>query len=210
MYDLQVNEGERRKRGMGPQVERESCLKTDLLRRDTFDALPGTLRQEIRLFLIVAALVVILDQLTKLGIRASLSPGEQVAILPGFLDLVHVRNSGAAFGILQGQTALIIGISIAGLFIISVFLHRFPPTSRLGLASFALIMGGTVGNLVDRIRPPHYVTDFIRVHLLPNFTWPAFNVADAALTVGIFALVYYFYKAGLFRRGHEHTEEPEG
>lgn len=194
---------------MGPQVEQGSCLDTDIVGDDRIDAFPGIHRQEFRLFLIVAALVVFLDQLSKLGVRASLSPGDQVVLLPGFIDLVHVRNPGAAFGILAGQTALIISISIVGLLIISVFLHRFPPTNALGTVSFALILGGTVGNLVDRIRPPHYVTDFMRVHLHPSFSWPAFNVADAAMTVGIFALVYYFYREGVFKRGYEHTHEPQ-
>ena len=163
--------------------------------------------QALRLFLSIAALVVALDQVGKVLVRAALSQGDQIALLPGFLDLVLVKNYGAAFGILQGQTALIISISVVGLLIISVFLHHFPPTNTLGITAFSLIMGGTVGNLVDRIRPPHFVTDFIRVHLHPSFSWPAFNVADAAMTIGILALIYYFYRAGLFRRAHERTDE---
>jgi signal peptidase II len=188
---------------MGPQVEQGECLSYGLVSEDREDEIGAARcmrRQELRLFLIVASLVVTLDQITKLWIRASLSPGDQIAVLPGFIDLVLVKNYGAAFGMLAGQTALIIGFSIAGLIAISAFLHHFPPTNTLGIVSFALILGGTSGNLVDRIRPPHYVTDFVRVHLLPTFSWPAFNVADAAMTVGIIALIIYFYRAGLFRK----------
>jgi len=171
------------------------------------NASPDIDGQALRLFLAIAVLVVALDQVGKLLVKTALSLGDQVQLIPGFLDLVLVKNYGAAFGILQGQTALIISISVVGLLIISVFLHHFPPTNTLGIAAFSLIMGGTVGNLVDRIRPPHYVVDFIRVHLHPNFSWPAFNVADAAMTIGILALILYFYRAGLFRRAHERTDE---
>ncbi len=183
------------------------CITAGLVHQS--NAAPGIHGRALRLFLSIAVLVVVLDQVSKLLVKAALSQGDHVALLPGFLDLVLVKNYGAAFGILQGQTALIITISVVGLLIISVFLHHFPPTNRLGIAAFSLIMGGTVGNLVDRIRPPHFVTDFIRVHLHSSFSWPAFNVADAALTVGIFALVYYFYREGVFKRGYEHTHEPQ-
>lgn len=194
---------------MGSQIDQAGFLRTDLVREDRVDDLPGMRRQELKLFLIAAILVVALDQLTKLWIRTSLSLGDQMAVLPGFLDLELVKNYGAAFGLLAGHTGLIIAVSVAGLLIISVFLHHFPPTNTLGIVSFALIVGGTVGNLVDRIRPPHYVTDFIRVHLLPTFSWPAFNVADAAMTVGIFALIVYFYRTGVFRKVYGRTHRPE-
>lgn len=196
---------------MGPQVEQGECLSYGIVcedREDKIDAARRMSRQELRLFLIVAALVVALDQITKLWIRASLSPGDQIAVLPGFVDLVLVKNYGAAFGLLAGHTALIISVSVVGLLLISAFLHHFPPANALGIVSFAMIMGGTTGNLVDRIRPPHYVTDFVRVHLLPTFSWPAFNVADAAMTVGIIALILYFYRTGLFRRIYGRSHRP--
>lgn len=192
---------------MGPQVDQGGCITKGLVGEDRSDVYPDRQSREFGLFLIVAALVVALDQISKLWIRTNLLPTDQIALLPGFLDLVLVKNYGAAFGLLAGQTALIITISVAGLLIISLFLHHFPPASALGVLSFALILGGTVGNLVDRIRPPHYVTDFIRVHLHPLFSWPAFNVADAAMTVGIFALLYYFHRAGVFRKAYERTHK---
>lgn len=176
---------------------------------DQSNAAPHIHGRALRLFVTIAVLVVALDQVTKLVVRAALSLGDEIQLIPGFINLVLINNYGAAFGLLSGQTALIISISIAGLLIISVFLHRFPPNNTLGITAFSLIMGGTVGNLVDRIRPPHYVTDFIRVHLHPSFSWPAFNVADAAMTIGILALIFYFYRAGLFRRAYERTHKTE-
>ena len=194
---------------MGPQVEQAGCITTGVVSEDKSTVPLSTYRREFRLLLIIAALVVTLDQLSKLWVRANLSPASQLELLPGFLDLVLVRNYGAAFGLLPHQTGLIIAVSIAGLLIMSLFLHRFPPANTLGITSFALIVGGTVGNLVDRFRPPHYVTDFIRVHLHPLFSWPAFNIADAAMIVGILALIYYFHRSGVFRKAYERTHSPK-
>lgn len=158
--------------------------------------------------MIVAGLVVALDQVSKWLISANLSPGDRIEVLPGFLDLVFVRNPGAAFGILAGQTAVIISISVVGLIAVFFFLRRFPPTDVLGAHAFALIVGGTVGNLIDRIGPPHYVVDFLSFYVRGIFAWPAFNVADTAITVGVFALIYHFYRSGAFSRTHGQDDRP--
>jgi signal peptidase II len=152
--------------------------------------------------------VVALDQLTKLWIRVNLSQADQIELLPGFLDLVFATNEGGIFGLLSSQTGLLIGLGIAGSLIILVFLHYFPPATTLGTLSFALILGGQVGNLIDRIHFG-YVTDFIRIHLHKLFSWPAFNVADAAITVGIFALIYYFHQSGVFTKAYEQNHKPK-
>lgn len=158
--------------------------------------------------MIVAGLVVVLDQVSKLLVSANLSPGDRIEVLPGFLDLVLIRNPGAAFGILKDQTAVIITISVVGLIAIFFFLRRFPPKGVLGTHAFALIVGGTVGNLIDRIRPPHSVVDFLSFYVRDTFAWPAFNVADTAITVGVFALILYFYRSGAFSRTHGQDDRP--
>ena len=165
----------------------------------------GEHRGKLRLFLIVAALVVALDQVSKLWIRAN-SP--RIELLPGFLDLVHVENYGSAFGLLANQTFLLTTISIASLLIILLFLRYLSPATTLSMVSIGLILGGAVGNLIDRLRFG-YVTDFIDIHLQNFFHWPAFNFADAAITVGIFTLLYSFYKSGLFRKAYEHNRKPK-
>jgi signal peptidase II len=165
----------------------------------------GEDRGKLRLFLVVAALVVTLDQLSKLWVRAN-SP--RIELLPGFLDLVHVENYGSAFGLLANQTFLIITIGIASLLFILLFLHYLPPATTLGTLPIGLILGGAVGNLIDRLRFG-YVTDFIDIHLQSLFHWPAFNVADAAITVGILTLIYSFYKSGLFGKAYEHNRKPK-
>jgi signal peptidase II len=166
---------------------------------------PGKYRGRLRLFLIVAALVVALDQLSKLWIHAN---RPQIELLPGFLDLVYVKNYGAIFGLVHNHTELFIALGIAGSVIILVFLYYFRPATTMGTVSFALILSGAVGNLIDRIRLG-FVIDFISIHLQDTFHWPAFNIADAALTVGILMLLYYLYKSGVFRKAYERNHRPQ-
>ena len=164
------------------------------------DSLP---KAKMALSLGVAASVVVLDQLSKLWVRAN-SP--RMELLPGFLDLVHVENYGSAFGLLANQTFLLIIIPVASLFIILLFLRYLSSATTLGIISIGLILGGAIGNLIDRLRFD-CVTDFIDVHLHNLFHWPAFNLADAAITVGILTLVYSLYRSGLFRKVYEHDRK---
>jgi len=140
-------------------------------------------------FFLTALLVVLADQLSKIWIRSALTIG---APFPetGLFRLIHVRNSGAAFGLLQGQS---LPLTIAGLFGIVVLLLFFFLFSgrltffdnRLSKPALGLILGGIAGNLIDRIRLG-YVTDFIDVGI-----WPTFNIADSAITVGVILMAYY-------------------
>jgi signal peptidase II len=165
-------------------------------------------RSRLTLFLIVTALVVIVDQLSKLFINSN---RPQVELLPGFLDLVYVENSGAIFGLVHNHTGAFIALGIAGVIGILVFLRYFFPATTLGVVSFALILSGALGNLIDRIHtyPSSFVIDFISIHWRKLFYWPAFNIADAALTVGILALIYYFYKSRVFGKAYERNDKPQ-
>ena len=130
----------------------------------------------------VALAVVGLDQLTKALVRGELAFGDRRDLLPG-VDLVHVRNSGVAFGFLaDGGTLLVVGGGIA---LLALLVFFFTHTGRaLVWLPTGLLLGGAVGNLIDRARAG-YVTDFLK---LPH--WPAFNVADMAITFGVVALIY--------------------
>jgi signal peptidase II len=178
---------------------------TDFVSEDKSKISQGKYRGRLRLLLIVAALVVTLDQLSKLWINAN---RPQIELLPGFLDLVYVKNTGAIFGLFHSHTEVFIALGIAASVTILVFLYYFPPATTVGMLSFALILGGAVGNLIDRIRLG-YVIDFISIHWLKLFYWPAFNIADTALTVGIFTLLYYFYKSWVFRKAYERNHGPQ-
>jgi len=189
----------------GPPSKLETSKITDFVSEDKSRVSQSKYRGRLRLFLIVAALVVILDQLSKLWINAS---QPQTELLPGFLDLVYVKNYGAIFGLVHSHTELFIALGIAGSVIILVFLYYFRPATNVGMVSFALILGGAVGNLIDRIRLG-YVIDFISFHVHELFHWPAFNIADAALTVGILMLIYYLYKLGGLRKAYERNRKPQ-
>jgi signal peptidase II len=130
----------------------------------------------------VAAAVVAADQATKALVRAGMERGDSDPILPG-LKLVNVRNTGVAFGFLSDGGALlaaITAVALAGLMVF-FFLHRDRPLAWLPVG---LLLGGAIGNLIDRLAEGA-VTDFLK---LPK--WPAFNVADIAITFGVLALLY--------------------
>ena len=140
----------------------------------------------------VAAAVVLLDQTTKPLVRAKLPLNDSIAVVPGFVSLTHVRNTGAAFGLLNRtdlpfKTALLVGLAVAALVGIAVYATRLPPDQRLARAGLALVLGGAVGNLIDRVRTG-YVLDFVDVYWRDYHFW-AFNVADSAITVGVALIV---------------------
>ena len=140
----------------------------------------------------IMAAIVVLDQATKLIVDRMMSLHESHEVIAGFLRLTYVRNRGAAFGILSDadlpfQAALFSVLSLAALFAIGLYAWRLPAESRLPKTALALIMGGAVGNLIDRMRLG-YVIDFVDAHWGPHH-WPAFNVADSAITMGVVLLV---------------------
>ena len=140
-------------------------------------------RRALRRFAAIAAAVVILDQLSKALVRAWLDEGETWPEGFELIRISHVENSGAAFGILQGGGPFLVASSILGAAIVLVFLRAAPPGDRLYEAALALVLGGAIGNLIDRLLRGT-VTDFID----PTH-YPSFNIADSAIVVGVFALI---------------------
>ena len=130
----------------------------------------------------VLVLVVGLDQLTKHTIAAGIAPGETRKFLP-LVDLVHVRNTGVAFGFLSGGGALVLGFTLVALAVLIGYLALRPERPWLWLPT-GMLVGGAVGNLIDRVSTGS-VIDFIK---LPD--WPAFNVADMSITFGVFVLLW--------------------
>ena len=145
-----------------------------------------------------AAVVVVLDQVTKVIVRASLGRGEAWPEWDLPFRLRHVTNTGAAFGILEDQTAFLIVMAVIGLGAIYLY-YRNPPfnhwTASVGIG---LLLGGALGNLIDRVRLGR-VTDFFD----PD-SFPAFNVADSAINIGIAVLVVGYLVWG----SREQTSEP--
>lgn len=155
--------------------------------------------------LIAAAVIVLFDQATKALVGASVPMYESVTIVPGFLDFTHVRNTGAAFGLLNTtdlpmKGVVMILLAIVAIAAIGAYGATLRADENVARAGLALVLGGALGNLIDRARLG-YVLDFVDVYS-GNWHFWAFNVADAAITVG--AVLVIFDLLGL-RRHASHT-----
>ena len=142
----------------------------------------------------MTGLVVVLDQLTKALVRSELSLFESRTVVPGFFDLTRIHNTGAAFGLLQTldfpfKTAVLILVASAALAGLAYYAATLPAVQRLSRAGLALVLGGAVGNLVDRATLG-YVVDFVDLYWGEGgWHFWAFNVADASITVGVSLLL---------------------
>ena len=147
----------------------------------------------------VPAAVVVCDQITKYLIRRSLPLHESVVVVPGFLDFTHVRNTGAAFGMLNGvdfpfKTAVIAVVALTALVGVAVYARGLAGGQTLTRVGLALILGGAAGNLSDRLFIGS-VVDFVDVYWRHYHFW-AFNVADSAITVGVGVMILDMISAG--------------
>ncbi|MBC2710801.1 MAG: signal peptidase II [Desulfosarcina sp.] len=139
-------------------------------------------------FTMIAGIVVVLDQITKLLVLAKMPLFHSIAVIPGFFNLTHIRNPGGAFGFMASgsqeiRNLLFIGVSAIAMGLIVYFYRSTPKTYPYLASALAMIFGGAVGNLIDRLRFGE-VVDFLDVYV-GTYHWPAFNVADSAITVGI-------------------------
>jgi len=151
-----------------------------------------------RPYVLLVLAVVVLDQVTKVLVDRFLELHESRPVMDGLIHLTYVRNRGAAFGILSEaglpyQSGLFALVSLAALLAIGLYAWRIPASSRLPQGALALIMGGALGNLVDRTRLG-YVIDFVDVFWGPHH-WPAFNVADSCISVGVALLILDIVRA---------------
>lgn len=133
------------------------------------------------------ALAVLLDQLTKIWVRATLYPNESIPLVPGLLNLTFVRNTGAAFGLMPGRRELFMTTSVVVILGVLVFMAFARPHARWLVISLALVAGGAVGNLIDRSLVGR-VTDFLEFAFV---SFPVWNIADAAIVVGTAMLVVW-------------------
>ena len=139
-------------------------------------------------FLLTALLIVAADQFSKIWVRSNLAIGESLPET-GLFRLTHVYNTGAVFGLFQDQSFPLTIVAVIGVIVLLLFTfffyHRFFLSDNgLGKPALGLILGGTVGNLIDRLRFEG-VTDFIDIGL-----WPSFNIADSAVVVGTIIFAY--------------------
>lgn len=150
-----------------------------------------------KLYLFIIAFIIAADQASKWLLVRSLPLEASRDVVKGFLRLWHVRNSGAVWGFFSGHDGglvpkVITGLAVAALLIVAWFFLRAGRHERLELAAYAFILGGALGNIVDRLRLG-YVVDFIDAYV-KTWHWPTFNVADSCITVGVLLLALSLWR----------------
>jgi signal peptidase II len=150
--------------------------------------------------------IVVVDQITKFVVKSTIPLYSKHVIIPNLLDFTHVQNTGAAFGLLNAadfpyKSAVMIGIATLALVAISIYARQLGAHERLSRYGLALILGGAFGNLIDRAIAG-YVVDFVDVYWGEAHFW-AFNVADAAITLG--AILVLLEMVGIGRRHASHS-----
>ena len=148
--------------------------------------------------LLIAAVVIVLDRWTKLWVVGHIVTGHAIVVIPKVFRLTHVLNTGAAVSMFEGASSpvmvrnLLIGFSVAAVIAVLVVLWKIGRTVTMTSVALALILGGALGNLYDRVTY-RYVVDFLEVHIV-HYHWPDFNVADSAIVVGACLLLLEMLK----------------
>ncbi len=133
----------------------------------------------------IAAIVIMIDQIVKLLIRTKMKINTSIPIIPDIFNLTYTENKGAAFSILQNTQILLIIVGLVFLYLLDYYIKKEKKFSKLSIISLGLIIGGIVGNLVDRILL-HAVVDYLDFTLI-NF--PIFNIADSCITIGVILFI---------------------
>ena len=140
-----------------------------------------------------------LDQIVKAIVRREIALNESITVIPGFFDLTRVHNTGTAFGFMNAtdfpfKTVILAAVAIGALAALAMYAATLPASQRLARLGLALILGGAAGNLIDRVSEG-YVVDFVDLYWSGWHFW-AFNVADAAITVGVALMILDLLGAG--------------
>lgn len=144
------------------------------------------------------AVILIIDQLTKFIVDQTMPLHHSIPVIDNFFSLTYIRNTGAAFGIFAGSHAayrlpFLIVVSLAAITFVITMLRRLPEKEKGLITALSLILGGAIGNLIDRIIYGE-VIDFLDFYW-QSYHWPAFNVADSCITIGVSITAYYLIKA---------------
>ncbi len=148
---------------------------------------------KLRIMIVTLLLTIPLDQGSKIWIDSSLTYADRIPVIEGFFYITHVRNPGAAFGLFSDgplllRMILFIGVSLVAIGIVISFYRRLAPGEKLSSLALGLILGGAVGNLIDRVMRGE-VVDFLHFRLWRGYSWPDFNFADTFIVVGVALLI---------------------
>ncbi|WP_078595492.1 signal peptidase II [Evansella clarkii] len=144
------------------------------------------------IFYLIAFIVLVIDQFTKWLVVQNMEIRESIPVIEGFFYLTSHRNAGAAFGILQGQMWLFYIATIIVVGVVVYYIQVYGRQNRLFGISLGLVLGGAIGNFIDRVLFGE-VVDFLDVYIF-NYNYPIFNVADSALVVGVIMLIIHVIK----------------
>jgi len=159
---------------------------------------------------LVAGFVLLVDQLTKWWVLSTFRLYESLPVIPGFFDLTFVTNTGAAFGMLAGEQNIwrqifFVSMTMTALVVLCFAFRHYRHAGKLYVLGIGLVSGGALGNLVDRLRFGH-VVDFLDFYIKSHH-WPAFNVADSSITVGVALFLLAGY---LESRNNDHSDQKSG
>ncbi len=143
------------------------------------------------MYYFVTVLVLLIDQFTKYLVVANMQIGDSVTVIPGFLYLTSYRNTGAAWSILEGKMWLFYVITVIVVMIIIYIMQKYAKGHPLFSTSLALVLGGAIGNFIDRLLHQE-VVDFIST-VFGHYYFPIFNIADTALSIGVVLLLIYIF-----------------
>ena len=152
-------------------------------------------RDPMKIFLLLTLPLYLLDQVTKRLVLQFVDPSDPHVLIPGFFTLVHVTNTGAAFGSFRNNNGFFIALSCAALVIVTVLLLRREPRDPWRRVALGLLLAGVLGNLTDRLLHGH-VIDFLLfdLHLPYANPWPAFNVADSSICIAVVCFMIYSFR----------------
>ena len=157
----------------------------------------ANLKKKYVLFVIPVGIILLLDQVTKIYVMSHMSLHDSITVIDGFFNITYIRNPGAAFGFLADSSPVFrsiffVGVAVMAIIMILYLIKKISDEKLLLTFCLSLILGGAVGNLIDRVRFGE-VIDFLDFYLF-SYHWPAFNVADSAITVGAIILVMEMIK----------------
>lgn len=194
------------------EVVTEDALTADRpLALETEQARPvdASLVRRLLLFSLLALAVLVLDQWSKLWVRAAIPMHSDVPLVPGWMHLTHTLNYGAAWSMLSGQRWFLVAVTVVVIGVVVALARDFARRGTLPVVGLSLILGGAIGNLIDRVLFGA-VTDFIDLDTPIRWlqTFPVFNIADSALTVGVTFLLIYTFFGGNSESPQETTTPP--
>lgn len=145
----------------------------------------------------ISGAIVALDQMIKIYVHSNFGLGESITVIPNFFNLTYVRNPGAAFGFLRDahesfRTLFFLSMPPVAMVIILMILRGVPSKDKLQVVALCSIFGGAIGNYIDRLRFG-FVVDFLDFHYKGQWSYPAFNIADSAIVVGVLVLIVLMF-----------------